>query len=117
MNGLDQPDLPYQLGRFVEQGWGAKVVIDFMMNEEKLSPLPASIPTPRMCSCQRGRWWARAVGARICLAARWRHGDQPPEGRCDEFLRRAHDLRQPPPVGLCDYAGNSRCSRDAWCER
>ncbi len=35
MNGFDQPQLPYQLGRFVESGWGTKVTVDFMNNEEK----------------------------------------------------------------------------------
>jgi len=35
MNGYGQPDLPYQLGRFVTQGWGTKAVLDFMNNAEK----------------------------------------------------------------------------------
>jgi hypothetical protein len=35
MNGFDQPQLQYQLGRFVESGWGTKVTVDFMNNEEK----------------------------------------------------------------------------------
>jgi L-fucose isomerase-like protein len=35
MNGYDKPGLPYQLGRFVESGWGTKAVVDFMNNEEK----------------------------------------------------------------------------------
>jgi len=35
MNGYDKPGLPYQLGRFVESGWGAKAVVDFMNNDEK----------------------------------------------------------------------------------
>ena len=45
MNGLDQPDLPYQLGRFVEQGWGTKAVIDFMNNEEKTVTVARVDPT------------------------------------------------------------------------
>jgi len=36
MNGYDQPDLPYQLGRFVESGWGTKAVVNFMDNTEKI---------------------------------------------------------------------------------
>ena len=35
MNGYKKPDLKYQLGRFVESGWGTKVMVDFMQNEEK----------------------------------------------------------------------------------
>ena len=35
MNGCDKPGLPYQLGRFVESGWGTKAVVDFMNNDEK----------------------------------------------------------------------------------
>jgi L-fucose isomerase-like protein len=35
MNGFNEPPLPYQLGRFVESGWGTKIVVDFMNNEEK----------------------------------------------------------------------------------
>ncbi|MFC2091101.1 hypothetical protein ACFLT1_10035 [Bacteroidota bacterium] len=35
MNGYDKPGLPYQLGRFVESGWGTKAVVDFMNNDEK----------------------------------------------------------------------------------
>ena len=35
MNGWDKPGLPYQLGNFVESGWGTKAVVDFMNNDEK----------------------------------------------------------------------------------
>jgi L-fucose isomerase-like protein len=35
MNGFDKPGLPYQLGRFVESGWGTKAVVDFMQNGGK----------------------------------------------------------------------------------
>ncbi len=35
MNGFDKPGLPYQLGRFVESGWGTKAVVDFMENDVK----------------------------------------------------------------------------------
>lgn len=35
MNGFDKPGLPYQLGRFVESGWGTKAVVDFMQNDVK----------------------------------------------------------------------------------
>ncbi len=35
MNGWKEPSMPYQLGRFVQSGWGTNAVVDFMMNEEK----------------------------------------------------------------------------------
>jgi hypothetical protein len=35
MNGFDKPGLPYQLGHFVESGWGTKAIVDFMNNEMK----------------------------------------------------------------------------------
>jgi len=35
MNGFDKPGLPYQLGHFVESGWGTKAIVDFMQNDEK----------------------------------------------------------------------------------
>jgi hypothetical protein len=35
MNGFGEAGLPYQLGRFVDSGWGTKAVVDFMNNTEK----------------------------------------------------------------------------------
>lgn len=35
MNGFDKPGLPYQLGHFVQSGWGTKAIVDFMNNNEK----------------------------------------------------------------------------------
>ena len=35
MNGYDKPGLPYQLGHFVESGWGTKAIVDFMNNDTK----------------------------------------------------------------------------------
>jgi len=35
MNGYDKPGLPYQLGKFVSCGWGTKVMVDFIQNDEK----------------------------------------------------------------------------------
>jgi hypothetical protein len=32
MNGFDEPGLPYQLGHFVQSGWGTKAIVDFMNN-------------------------------------------------------------------------------------
>jgi hypothetical protein len=35
MNGYNEPPLKYQLGKFVESGWGTKAVVDYMQTEEK----------------------------------------------------------------------------------
>jgi L-fucose isomerase-like protein len=45
MNGWDKPGLPYQLGRFVESGWGTKAVVDFMNNNEKMVTVARVNPT------------------------------------------------------------------------
>lgn len=45
MNGYDKPGLPYQLGRFVESGWGTKAVVDFIQNDEKEVTVARMNPT------------------------------------------------------------------------
>jgi hypothetical protein len=35
MNGFNNPSFKYQLGRFVESGWGTKAVVDFMQSQER----------------------------------------------------------------------------------
>lgn len=45
MNGFNKPGLPYQLGRFVESGWGTKAVIDFINNDEKRVTVARLNPT------------------------------------------------------------------------
>jgi hypothetical protein len=45
MNGFSEPGLPYQLGRFVNSGWGTKAVVDFMNNAEKRVTVVRMNPT------------------------------------------------------------------------
>jgi hypothetical protein len=45
MNGFNEPGLPYQLGRFVESGWGTKAVVDFTNNTEKRVTVVRMNPT------------------------------------------------------------------------
>jgi L-fucose isomerase-like protein len=45
MNGFSKPGLPYQLGRFVNSGWGTKAVVDFMNNMEKRVTVVRMNPT------------------------------------------------------------------------
>ncbi len=88
MDGHDRPDLPYQLGRFTTQGWGAKVVIDFMNHKEKTVTVARVDPTARRLLVLKGTlvgasgWDKDLVGCSVEAVIR------PPEGRCDEFLRR-----------------------------
>jgi hypothetical protein len=88
MNGYDQPDLPYQLGRFVTQGWGTKVVVDFMNNREKTVTIARVDPTARKVLVIRGElvgaggWGEDRIGCSVTAVIK------PPEGRLDECLRK-----------------------------
>jgi hypothetical protein len=88
MNGMDQPDLPYQLGRFVQQGWGTKVVIDFINNQEKTVTVARVDPTATKLLVLKGTlvgssgWGKDLIGCSVEAVIK------PPPGRRDEFLRR-----------------------------
>lgn len=88
MNGLDQPDLPYQLGRFVQQGWGTKVVIDFMNNAEKTVTVARVDPTATRLLVLRGTLVGASGWGRDLLGCSVEAIIRPPEGKRDEFLRR-----------------------------
>ena len=53
------------LGRFVQQGWGTKAVIDFMNNKEKTVTVRVSTRLRPSSWCSKARWSAPAVGDRI----------------------------------------------------
>ena len=88
MNGLDQPGLPYQLGRFVEQGWGTKVVIDFMKNEEKTVTVARVDPTATKLLVLKGTLVGSSGWNKDLLGCSVEAVIKPPPGRADEFLRR-----------------------------
>lgn len=88
MNGLDQPDLPYQLGRFVEQGWGTKAVIDFIKNEEKTVTVARVDPTATKLLVLRGTLVGSSGWGKDLLGCSVEAVIKPPSGRADEFLRR-----------------------------
>jgi hypothetical protein len=54
MNGFDQPGLPYQLGHFVESGWGTKVIVDFMQNTEKAVTVARMHPNGKQVLAMKG---------------------------------------------------------------
>lgn len=91
MNGFDQPGLPYQLGRFVTGGWGTKVVIDFMNNQEKTLTVARVDPSATKLLVLRGEmvgasgWGQDLVGCSVEAVIK------PPEGRADEFLKKRLD--------------------------
>ncbi len=88
MNGLDQPDLPFQLGRFVEQGWGTKAVIDFMNNKEKTVTVARVDPTATKLLALKGTLVGSSGWGQDLLGCSVEAVIKPPEGRTDEFLRR-----------------------------
>ena len=88
MNGLDQPGLPYQLGRFVQQAWGTKAVIDFMNNQEKTVTVARVDPTATKLLVLRGTLVGSSGWGQDLLGCSVEAVIQPPAGRRDEFLRR-----------------------------
>ena len=88
MNGFDKPDLPYQLGRFCEQGWGTKPVIDFMNNEEKTVTIARVDPTATKLLVVKGTLVASSGWDKDLLGCSVEAVIEPPAGRSDEFLRR-----------------------------
>ncbi len=88
MNGLDQPDLPYQLGRFVQQGWGTKAVIDFMNNEEKTVTVARVDPTATKLLVLKGTLVSSSGWGQDLLGCSVEAVIQPTPGRRDEFFRR-----------------------------
>ena len=100
MNGFDQPDLPYQLGRFTNSGWGTKAIVDFAKNQEKAVTVARVDPSATQGSGIEGQlvgatgWSEDIIGCSV-------HADiQPPEGKFDEFELKAGRLRRPHAMGV-----------------
>ena len=88
MNGLDKPSLPYQLGRFVEQGWGTKAVIDFLNNEEKTVTVARVDPTATKLLVLKGTLAAASGWDKDLLGCSVEAVIKPPPGQTHDFLRR-----------------------------
>ena len=88
MNGFDKPDLPYQLGRFCEQGWGTKAVIDFMKNEEKTVTVARVDPTATKLLVLKGTLVGSSGWGKDVLGCSVEAVIKPPPGRADEFMQR-----------------------------
>jgi hypothetical protein len=88
MNGMDQPDVPYQLGRFVEQGWGTKVVVDFMNNQEKTVTVARVDPTATKLQVLKGTLVGSSGWGQDLLSCSVEAVIQPPADKAHEYLRR-----------------------------
>ena len=108
MNGYDKPDLPYQLGRFVSQGWGTKVVLDFMNHTEKTVTVARVNPDATRLLVLRGTlvgasgWGEDKIGCSVEAVIR------PPEGRYDEFMRKRLEFGNHLQWVYGDYADDMR---------
>jgi hypothetical protein len=91
MNGYDQPDLPYQLGRFVTSGWGTKVVIDFMNNDEKTVTVARVDPSATRLLVLRGELVGASGWVKDLIGCSVEAVIKPTEGRTDEFLKKRLD--------------------------
>ena len=91
MNGFDQPDLPFQLGRFTSQAWGTKLVVDFMNNHEKTITAARINPLANKLLVLRGRLTGSSGWGRDLIGCSVEAVIRPPEGRADEYLHRRAD--------------------------
>jgi hypothetical protein len=88
MDGLDRPDVPYQLGRFVSGGWGTKLVVDFAKGRVKEVTVARVNPRATKVLVLKGKlagssgWDQDSIGCSVEAVI------APPEGRTEEFLRR-----------------------------
>ncbi len=91
MNGFDKPDMPYQLGRFVSQGWGTKAVINFLGNPEKTVTVARVNPLATKLLVLKGQlvgasgWGKDLIGCSVEAVIK------PPEGRLGEFMAKRLD--------------------------
>ncbi|MGQ9575529.1 MAG: hypothetical protein ACUVUC_09435 [Thermoguttaceae bacterium] len=104
MNGFQQPDLPYQLGRFVAAGWGTKVVVDFMNNPEKTVTVARVDPTGTRVLVLRGRLVGASGWGRDLLGCSVEAVIQPPQGRIEEFMKKRLQYGNHLPWVYGDYA-------------
>jgi hypothetical protein len=92
MNGYDKPGLSYQLGRFVESGWGTKVVVDFMQNDEKNVTVARMDPTGTKLLLLKGKLvgskgWDEDL--RGCSVSAYIVGKE--SGTASEFVKKQQD--------------------------
>ncbi len=92
MNGFNEPPLPYQLGRFVESGWGTKVAVDFMNNEEKNVTVVRMNPEASSLLVLKGRLagsWGYGEDLLSCSVSSYVVGQE--SGTAREFIEKQVD--------------------------
>ncbi len=108
MNGFDQPDLPYQLGRFVSKGWGTKFVVDFMNNPEKTVTVARVSPDAERLLVLRGKLAGASGWGEDLLGCSVEALIQPPKDRLREFLKKRLDYGNHLQWVYGDYAEEMR---------
>jgi hypothetical protein len=105
MNGFDKPGLPYQLARFTNNGWGTKVVIDFMKNETKEVTVARMNPTGTGVLVLKGTlvgskgWDEDLIGCAVSA-----HIVGIESGTAEEFVKKQVDYGNHLPWVYGDYA-------------
>jgi hypothetical protein len=105
MNGFDKPGLPYQLGHFVESGWGTKAIVDFMNNSTKEVTVARMNPQGTGLLVLRGNlvssqgWGEDAVGCYDVANIVGRDS-----GTAESFVRKQTDYGNHLPWVYGDYA-------------
>jgi hypothetical protein len=92
MNGFDNQPLKYQLGRFVESGWGTKAAVDFMKNDEKQITVARMNPDANGLLVLKGKLVdSKGYNEDLlgCSVAAFITGSE--SGSAEEFMRRQSD--------------------------
>jgi len=105
MNGYGQPDLPYQLGRFVASGWGTKAVINFTDNIEKTVTVARVDPTATKVLVLKGELVGASGWNKDNLGCSVEAVIKPPSGRTEEFMKKRVDYGNHLPWVYGDYTG------------
>jgi len=107
MNGYDKPDLPYQLGHFVESGWGTKAVVNFMNNSEKIVTVARVHPSAKKILVLKGDLvGASGWGDKNRLGCSVESVIKSPNG--EEFIERRSDYGNHLPWVYGDYSEEMR---------
>ena len=107
MNGFDKPGLPYQIGHFVESGWGTKAIVDFMNNDTKdvtvarMNPQGTGILVLRGILVGSQGWGEDIVGCHDIANIVGKES-----GTAEEFARKQTDYGNHLPWVYGDYAEN-----------
>ena len=91
MNGFDQPDLPFQLGRFTNSAWGTKAIVDFVANREKTVTVARVNPSATKVLVLKGELVGAKGWSEDTIGCSVQADIKPPEGRFDEFDQKRAD--------------------------